>query len=172
MDVSTSLKRGACLSSVKPLFCLCFHSDRASRRFLNTSRLQLLCERSASAGTCNANCDCCVVTIKMQMSGAELIMSTNQRLTMPILQPINTLHFYLLSRMFYRPIIRLLKRPHAMATRKCKYDIPTACRDTKGSAPAEPITQIWMSRVGHSRLSFTVLPRIFLKEYKNIYVIK
>ena len=113
MDVSTSLKRGACLSSVKPLFCLCFHSDRASRRFLNTSRLQLLCERSASARTCNANCDCCVVTIKMQMSGAELIMSTNQRLTMPILQPINTLHFYLLSRMFYRPIIRLLKRPHA-----------------------------------------------------------
>ena len=40
-------------------------------------------------------------------------MSTNQRLAMPILQPINTLHFCLLSRMFYRPMIRLMKRPHA-----------------------------------------------------------
>ena len=40
-------------------------------------------------------------------------MSTNQQLATPILQPINTLHFYFLSRMFYRPIIRLLKRPHA-----------------------------------------------------------
>ena len=40
-------------------------------------------------------------------------MSTNQRLAMPILQPINTLHFYLLFRMLYRLIIRLLKRHHA-----------------------------------------------------------
>ena len=39
-------------------------------------------------------------------------MSTSQRLATSIHQPINTLHFYLLSRIFHRPIIRLLKRPH------------------------------------------------------------